>query len=474
MALNLLSSQRFVFIRILLSACHKNYMNLRINQRFNASTSVSNILPKHINAAVMRINQPITVEQFDMPTNLPDGAIILKTILSEICGTDVHLHAGKLAGVPYPITPGHVAVGYIAAMSRNAAVDINGQPFREGDIVTFLDVNETCGACHYCLVSKQSTRCSKRKVYGITYPNEGPHGRKPIGGWSEYIYLTPGTKLIRLPDGLDPLTYISGGCGLNTALHAVDRADINLGDTVVVLGAGPSQYFEFFDMKKMFFDWEGGIRDQLVELNPNMYNKLKKILLEVWFTYILCIWTLSHSPVGQSCVAFASISGAAAVIVVDGEQTRLDFARRMGASHTILLSTPEVQRIEQVKTITGGNGADVVIEASGAPVAVRSGFELVRDGGRLVVVGQYTDLGDVLINPHVHINKKHVSVLGCWGSDFSHFYRAIAVMSKKHLQIPWKSMIGGSYNLQNINDGLQAIKERTIVKAVVNPNNIQL
>ena len=49
--------------------------------------------------------------------------------------------------------------------------------------------------------------------------------------------MKPGVKMIRLPDGLAPETFIGGGCGLVTALHAMDRADIRLDESVAVLGA---------------------------------------------------------------------------------------------------------------------------------------------------------------------------------------------------------------------------------------------
>src|SRR4051812_29635668 len=176
-------------------------------------------------------NQPVRVEHFAAPS-LEPGAALLATTYREVCGTDVHLWHGRLSGVPYPLIPGHVSVGRLEAIRPPAPLDLDGRPFREGDLVTFLDVHETCGACHACLVSKQTTRCPKRRVYGITYGAEDGL----LGGWSERIWMKPGVKLIALPEELPPEVYIGGGCGLNTALHAVERASIRLGDTVVVLG----------------------------------------------------------------------------------------------------------------------------------------------------------------------------------------------------------------------------------------------
>lgn len=370
-----------------------------------------------INAMVMHAPgedgtpSPLEAREFPEP-KLKKGAALLHTLYSEVCGTDVHLSHGRLAGVPYPLIPGHVSVGVLGKI-RDRVDDVMGQPFHEGDTAAFLDVHGTCGFCVACSVDKASTRCPDRRVYGITFGAKDK--RAPLGGWSEQIHLLPGTKLLRLPEGLPPETYIGGGCGLNTALHAVDRADIKLGNRVVVLGAG---------------------------------------------------------PVGQSVVAFASLSGAE-VLVFDGLPDRLDLARRMGATHTSDLSRPLQERLEWVKERTGaGRGADIVIEAAGAPTAVTDALEMVRDGGRVVVVGQYTDNGSVEVNPHTLINKKHVEVRGCWGSDFSHFYRAIAVMGREHLKKPWHELAGQQFDLADTQKALDAIARREMVKAVIRPNRV--
>jgi L-iditol 2-dehydrogenase len=312
-------------------------------------------------AVIPAPNQPVRLEEIPLPS-LEPGAALLETIYSEVCGTDVHVHHGRLAGVPYPLIPGHVSVGRVVAM-RGRLVDVEGAPFAEGDMVTFLDVHETCNACYQCLVAKQTTRCPSRKVYGITYgANDGP-----LGGWSERIWMKPGVKMIRLPAGLDPEAFIGGGCGLTTAVHAVDRAEIRLGQSVAVLGVG---------------------------------------------------------PVGQSCLALAALSGAGELVAIGAPADRLAFAGRMGATVTLDLEIPHEERVAAVRRLTHGRGVDVVIEAAGRPEAVSQALDLVRDGGRVVVVGQYTDHGPVPIHPHLQINRKHVEIRGCWGSDYSHFHRA--------------------------------------------------
>jgi L-iditol 2-dehydrogenase len=104
---------------------------------------------------------------------LEEGSILLETVASEVCGTDVHLHHGRLAGVPYPIVPGHVSVGRVLE-TRGVDGDALGEPLNAGDLVTFYDVHEVCNACYHCTVAQQPNRCPSRRVYGITYSaNDG-------------------------------------------------------------------------------------------------------------------------------------------------------------------------------------------------------------------------------------------------------------------------------------------------------------
>ena len=360
----------------------------------------------HAAAVMTGPNQPLRVESFPSPTIAPGGAL-LRTMYSEVCGTDVHLYHGKL-DVPFPIIPGHVSVG-VVAVNGGGLRDIEGTPIKEGDVVTFLDVHETCNNCYYCLVARQPTRCPKRKVYGITYSARDGL----LGGWAEAIWMKPGVKMVKLPRELDPETFIGGGCGLVTALHAVDMAELRLGESVAVLGVG---------------------------------------------------------PVGQSCVAFASLSGAGEVVAIGAPRARLEFAKCMGATQTFDLDVPERDRVDAVRRLTGGRGVDAVIEASGAPEAVRQALDLVRDGGRVIVCGQYTDNGSVEIHPHWQLNRKHVELKGCWGSRYDHFHRAVALTARYGSQKPWREMVTARFTLDHAGEALRAVEERTAIKAVITPN----
>ncbi|HUF22912.1 MAG TPA: zinc-binding dehydrogenase [Vicinamibacterales bacterium] len=366
-------------------------------------------MPEQILAAVMTAPRaPIEVRAFRAP-ELPPGGALLRTAFSEVCGTDVHLWHGRLSGVPYPIIPGHITAG-ILDRARGPLTAIDGSPVREGDRVVFFDVHRTCGRCMACTVNRTPTRCASRRVYGIT--DSADEGL--FGGWSQAVYLEPGVVLAALPAAVTFEAYIGGGCGLLTAVHGIERAAIQLGDTVVVQGTG---------------------------------------------------------AVGLSLVALARIAGAGAIIAIGAPADRLALAGRMGADVTLDLdATSREERRERVAALTQGQLADVVIEAAGSAAAVEEGPDLARNGGRYVIVGHYTNVGDSRINAHEQINRKHLDIRGCWGSEAGHFLRALRILERHAGHVPWHEIGAKTYALDELNTALAEAEAFKVPKALVKPN----
>jgi threonine dehydrogenase-like Zn-dependent dehydrogenase len=350
--------------------------------------------------------QAAEVRELPVPELEPDSAL-LEVVLSEVCGTDVHLRAGKLAGVPYPIIPGHVSVGRLRTI-RGSLHDVTGRALREGELVTFLDVHRTCNACWYCLVAKASTRCPRRRVYGITYGAVDGLA----GGWAELLYLKPGTLIVPL-DAIPPDTFMAGGCSLPTALHAVERADLMLGDTVLVLGSG---------------------------------------------------------PVGLSSIILARMRGAAVVLCIGAPAARLETAHAVGAAAVLdFTQHSPAERHDWVLTHTAGRGADVTIEATGAPSAVVDALRHTRDAGRVAIVGQYTDHGSIELNPHTDLNRKHLDVRGVWGSDYSHFHRGIELLRDPERAQAWAPLVLRRFGLAHADHAVDLVAAGAVVKALIEP-----
>jgi len=351
---------------------------------------------------------PVELREFPEPA-LEPGSVLLRTLYSEVCGTDVHIWHGRLSGVPYPIIPGHVSVG-VADKVRGELRGIDGRRVAEGERLVFFDVHRTCGRCRACTVTRTPTRCESRRVYGITDPaDEGL-----FGGWAEAIYLEPGVAIAALPASVPPETYISGGCGLITAVHAIERAALVLGDTVLVQGTG---------------------------------------------------------AVGLSVIALARLSGATRVIAFGAPADRLALAAAMGADTVVDIEhTPPPERLQMVRDLTGGAGVDVAIEAAGSARAVEEALDLIRDGGRYVIAGHYTDAGPSAINVHQQINRKHLEIRGCWGSEAGHFVRALRVLERHHTTIPWRAIGAKTYALSELNQALADAEAMRLPKALVTPH----
>jgi threonine dehydrogenase-like Zn-dependent dehydrogenase len=307
------------------------------------------------------------------------------------------------------------------------------------------------------LVAKATTRCPHRKVYGITYG--AADGLS--GGWAEQVYLKPGTRCIRLD--AEPEHFMAGGCALPTALHAVERGEISIGDTVLVLGSGP------------------------VGLNAIILAQRRGALR------VFCI----GAP--RQRLAAALDLGATAVFDFEdrSESERLEWLLDQvrsplskvqcteNASNTI--TSPPSSSQSENRNPNSAILPDVTIEATGHPDAVVQAMRFTRDAGKVVIVGQYTDHGPVsseaAFNPHLDLNKKHLDVRGCWGSDFSHFYRAAQLINScavrrsasRNLQpeilSPWAKLQPklSRYTLPQANEALADVASGSVLKALIYP-----
>lgn len=360
-------------------------------------------------AVVPEPNADLEIREYEIPELVP-GSALLKVANVGVCGTDVHLWHGKLSGVPYPLILGHEVVGTIEEVGPSEITNIDGDVIRPGDRVVFHDVTKTCYSCWHCLIAKNPTMCPNREVYGITRdPEKWPH---LLGGYSEYVYLTPGTHIVKLPDHVSFDGASALGCAMPTAVHTVHRSPMAFEKNVVVQGAG---------------------------------------------------------PVGLMITILASISGASTIVSIDQTEHRLELAKKFGATHTLNISSTSIEeRVEFTRNLTQNHGPDIVYEATGNPLAFREGILLVRRGGSYSVCGQYTDHGDVKINPHL-MNRKHLDIKTVWGSETKHLYEAIGVLSSHYNRFPFEELVTHTFSLDEAQKALETRENRESVKAVIKP-----
>ena len=366
-------------------------------------------MPNARAAVLDKYHEPLRVCEYPLPDRVSDGAILVKTEMAGICGTDVHLWRGELP-IQLPVILGHETVGTIEELGADGLTDWTGKELKPGDRVTWNSAT-SCGECYYCKEKGQPTRCAARKAYGIGYRcDEAPHF---LGGYAEYHFLQPRATLFKLPDEMPTESVIGAGCALITAVHGVERTGIEKGDTVVVQGAG---------------------------------------------------------PVGIAALAVAREAGAEKIIVIGAPAHRLDTAKRFGAD--VVINLEEVSdakaRLDAVRDLTGGYGADVVLECVGRPEAVVEGVELCRDGGKYLVLGHYCDGGPISFNPHV-ITRKQLQVFGSWSSEPRHLDTSIKLLAANTERYPFHETVTHRFKLEEANEALNTTAEWLSAKSVIVP-----
>ncbi|MBM3802600.1 MAG: zinc-binding dehydrogenase [Acidimicrobiia bacterium] len=367
-------------------------------------------MPATFKAAVLEeFRTPIAVREFPLLQSVEPAGVLVRVQMAGVCGTDVHLWKGQLS-IPRPNILGHETVGIIEQCGEALQHDWHGLPLRKGDRITWSS-SLACGHCFYCKEKRQPTRCLNRKAYGISYNcNEPPHCS---GGYAEFIYLRPGTAIFKLDDPLSTERVIGAGCALVTAIHGIERLGMNWGDVVVIQGAG---------------------------------------------------------PVGLAALAVALGHGASRVILIGGPEARLKTARRFGAAECLdIEALPSAEkRIQRVRELTRGYGADVVIECVGSPEVVPEAIEMCRDGAKLLVLGHYGDAGEVSINPH-HITRKQLQLQGSWGSEPRHMAQALEFLRDRGDHFPFEELVTHRFSLERAMEAIETTQRWQSTKSVVVP-----
>ncbi len=167
-------------------------------------------------AAVLEKIGQIKIKDVTKPVPESDE-VLIKIKACGLCGTDVKLYKGEYTA-RIPVILGHEFSGEVVEVGKDV------KNFRVGDKIA-VDPNESCGVCEYCRDSRP-TFCSNLSAYGVLRD----------GGFAEYCVI--GEKgTYKIPDNLS-FEESSFTEAVSCALHAIDRADIRLGESVIIIGGG--------------------------------------------------------------------------------------------------------------------------------------------------------------------------------------------------------------------------------------------
>ncbi|MBM3215552.1 zinc-binding dehydrogenase [Candidatus Poribacteria bacterium] len=258
-------------------------------------------------------------EDVSVPAAGP-GEVVIDVSACGICASDVKCFTGaplfwgdedRAGYVQGPVVPGHEFIGTVVELGDGAAS-------RHGLAVGDTAIAEQivpCGACRYCQRG-QYWMCQVHDIFGF---------RKSVhGGWTRRMAFPENARVYRVPDSI-PSWQAALIEPLACSIHAVERGEIALGDTVVIAGMG---------------------------------------------------------PLGLGMVAAARLKSPARLVAVDLSDRRLEVAQALGADETVNPSTDGA--VQRVLDMTEGYGCDVYIEATGHPAAVRQGLLMLRKLGTFV------------------------------------------------------------------------------------------
>ena len=348
-------------------------------------------------AVFMGANKDFEVREFEV-TKAPAGYAGMELIASGICGTDVHIHNGKL-GVGGPSIIGHEFVGRIVDVDEKEAAAYG---LKLGDAVV-ADIAVPCGECILCK-SGDDANCVNMQVTNGGSIDVAPY---LYGGYAE-VNFTPLTNLVKIPESVDPTVAATFACPGPTTIHAcslAEQAGIDLSkiNVAVVQGLGPVGMFAVAYLKKM------GI--QRVYAVTASYNEKRN----------------------ETALAL----GADKVfnLAVDGEE----------AVTAALLAE------------NGGLGVDLCFEASGAPKAVAQGMDILRNRGIYLIPGQYSASGGIEIQPQV-ITFKALHIIG--SSQYSMCdVRAYLQFLADHPELaPAIEKAGYKYKVEQVNEAFHDCK----------------
>ena len=366
-------------------------------------------VPKKARVAMLTDIEKIELQEYDIP-ELGDDDILVRVEGCGICGTDAHEFKRDPFGL-IPVVLGHEGTGEIVKMGKNVKKDSAGKPLNIGDkVVTCVILKDDPEITMFDL-NKQNV--GGADVYGLV-PDDNIH----FNGWfADYMVIRGGSTVFNVSDlDLDSRILIEPCAVL---IHAVERAKttgiLKFNSRVVVQGCG---------------------------------------------------------PIGLICIAVLRTMGIENIVAVDGEAKRLDFAKRMGADHTV--NFKDHNGIEAlsgaVKDAFGGHLADFGFQCTGSPVAHSNIYKFIRSGGGLCELGFFINGGDATINPHFDLCSKEITLVGSWvytlrdyATTFDFLKRAIAI------GLPIKELITHKFPMEKINEAFVTnVKMEGLKIAVIN------
>lgn len=350
-------------------------------------------IPKTARISVLTGPKKIEILELPVP-EINDDEILVKVEQTGICGTDVHEYKGDPFGY-IPVELGHEGTGTVVKLGKNITTDYYGKPLAVGDkIVTGL---KPCGQCDTCKNDPEHIHlCEGGEIFGLM---PGEESYKNFNGWfAEYIKVNAGGVVFNVSDMDVDLRTLIEPCAV--VVHAVEKAK------------------EIFNFK---------------------HN-----------SYVL---VQGCGPIGLLLLTTVRTMGVRNIIAVDGDENRLNMAKKLGAAYTVNFMTEDA--LAKVMEITG-KGADMAFQCTGSPKAASTVWSYVKRGGAMCELGFFVDNGDTTYNPHKDICNKEINVTGSWTYQSKDWIQACEVLKEAQKNgLPVTELLSHKYALADINEAME-------------------
>ncbi len=355
-------------------------------------------------AAVFReVNVPMEVEEIEVSKPGP-REVLVRTAAAGVCHSDMHFFNGTYPGVT-PMVLGHESAGVVEAVGADVHYVAPGD-----HVITCLSV--FCGHCEHCLTGRMNlceepeTRRRQDEEPRISQAGTALGQFANLGSFAEYMLVHEhAVAKIRDDMPLDRAALI--GCGVTTGVGAViHTAKVRPGETVAVIGCG---------------------------------------------------------GIGLSCINGAAIAGAGRIIAVDTVPSKLELARKFGA--TDVVNAKEDDPVGTVMEMSSG-GVHHAFEAIGLKATAEQAFQMLKHGGTATVIGMIPPGAMVALHGVDFLFEKKIQG-SFMGSNrfrvdmprFVDFY----LQGKLHLD----DMVSSRIKLSDVNDALQALETGEVARSVI-------
>jgi NDMA-dependent alcohol dehydrogenase len=338
-----------------------------------------------------------------------EDEVLVRIAATGVCASDAHTRSGRIPS-PLPAVLGHEGAGVVAAVGSKVTHVV------PGDHVA-LSWLPQCGRCRHCLAGRPvlctgtaSALLAGTLLDGTVRWHEGDrdvHHYSFLSTFAEYS-VVPAVSAVPIPEDVPFAVAALAGCGVLTGYGAVvNRARVAPGDTVLVYGAG---------------------------------------------------------GVGLSAVMAARLSGARQIVVCEPHPAKRDGARTFGATHTV---APDDDVAGHLRSLTGGHGADVTIDAVGQEGLLEQAFDATTPGGTIVCVGVPAPTASARVPAARFVREEKYLTGSLYGSSrpTTDIPNLLALYAADRL--PIDRLITRTYTLDQLDDAFDDLEAGRLRRGVV-------